>query len=268
MGGCGSTRWRLHDRKTTVEECLALRVSDLARDGFLANYNATGRLEWHNGAFIVTYALRTFAGQKFLNLNYSLGTDTNIKEVSVSVGILSTPCHYGGLRWWFCCPGEGCERIVAKLYLPWDRPNFACRTCHNLTYRSVQEHDPRVKLCREHPEELARVIEAAFDPLASSRRQLAFKALSSIVALDSRGTLKHRDTSAPCAVDQFGQDIGDEASVARFQNLVAQLKIAMALPRLMQASIEAALKPGREGFKDRKAQFQMAGLMGRRKQFR
>src|SRR5262249_38966504 len=148
----------------------------------------------------------------------------------------------------------------------------ACRICHNLTYASVQEHDNRVKRCREHPEELAKVIEAALDPLASSRRNLAFKALDwlkssaeppgSIVAQDSHGTLKHQDTSAsgglaPCAADQFVQDMGDEASVSQFQNLVAQLRIAMALPRLMQASVDAAQKPGLAGVKDRKAQFQM-----------
>jgi hypothetical protein len=277
MGGYNSSRWHAHNKKTTVEECLALRVSDLAKNGFLANYYATGRLEWHNGAFIVTYALKTFAGQKFLNLNYSLGTDSNSREVSVSVGILSTPCHYGGLRWWFCCPGEGCERTTARLYLPMEKPNFACRTCHNLTYQSVQEHDNRVKLCREHPQELAKVIGAAFDPLASSKRKLVFQALGwdepskelpfgSIAALDSRGTLKHPDTSAssglaPCAV----QDMGDEASVSRFQNLVAQLFNVMALPRLIKATIEGAQKLGREGYKDREMLYMMTGLLGQKK---
>jgi hypothetical protein len=40
---------------------------------------------------------------------------------------------------------------------------------------------------------------------------------------------------------------------------------AMAMPQLMQASIEAALTLGPEGFKDRKAQLMMAGLLGREK---
>ena len=187
------------------------------------------------------------------------------QDGKTKINLLATKPHFGGVRHWFLCPR--CGSKVSRLYTPPDRVTFACRTCHNLTYQSVQEHDNRVKLCREHPEELARVIQAAFGPLASTKRKLAFKAIGSIGASDSRGTLKHQDKSAygglaPCAVDQFVQDT---ASAARFQNLVAQLKIAMALPRLMQASVDAAQKPGREGVKDREAQFRMAGLLGQKK---
>ena len=41
----------------------------------------------------------------------------------------------------------GCRRSkvrVAKLYLPPGGLYFGCRQCYRLTYRSAQEHDPRV----------------------------------------------------------------------------------------------------------------------------
>jgi hypothetical protein len=41
----------------------------------------------------------------------------------------------GGTRWWFTCP---CGRRVGKVYLPAGADRFACRTCHNLTYRTRQ----------------------------------------------------------------------------------------------------------------------------------
>jgi hypothetical protein len=46
-----------------------------------------------------------------------------------------TPCHFGGMRPWFNCPG--CGRCVAILYRgpKW----WLCRTCLGLTYQSSQE---------------------------------------------------------------------------------------------------------------------------------
>jgi hypothetical protein len=64
----------------------------------------------------------------------------------------TTRLHRGGLLWWFLCPvplGRGCcGRRVRKLYLPPGGHYFGCRDCHNLTYRSAQEHDKRVDALR------------------------------------------------------------------------------------------------------------------------
>ena len=49
-----------------------------------------------------------------------------------SISLLRTPCHYGGTRTWFSCPG--CSQRCAKLYFCND--NFRCRKCHELGYRS------------------------------------------------------------------------------------------------------------------------------------
>jgi hypothetical protein len=44
--------------------------------------------------------------------------------------------HFGGVRWWFSCPQ--CAKRCKKLYLPPGQWEIACRSCHNLTYRSTQ----------------------------------------------------------------------------------------------------------------------------------
>jgi hypothetical protein len=56
---------------------------------------------------------------------------------STPIHLQSTKTNFGGRRWWFCCPE--CNRRVGQLHLPIGAHNFACRTCHLLTYRSTQE---------------------------------------------------------------------------------------------------------------------------------
>jgi hypothetical protein len=49
-------------------------------------------------------------------------------------------------------------------------------------------------------------------------------------------------------------------SFSAMQSMIAQLKLAMALPSVMDASIRAALRP--EGGRERELHFMMAGLLG------
>jgi hypothetical protein len=66
--------------------------------------------------------VRTEAG---ISLNYKVGNDQRVL-------ITSTPCHFGGVRTWFRCPG--CFSRAAVLYLRGGR--FACRRCQSISYRS------------------------------------------------------------------------------------------------------------------------------------
>jgi hypothetical protein len=63
-------------------------------------------------------------------------------EFDYEVELTSTPCNYGGVRWWYLCPvskkGVPCRRRVRILYTPFGQPIFACRRCNNLTYESCQ----------------------------------------------------------------------------------------------------------------------------------
>jgi hypothetical protein len=49
----------------------------------------------------------------------------------------TTPCNYGGVRYWFLCPVAGCCRRVAILYLGDKYP--ACRHCLRLAYQTQNE---------------------------------------------------------------------------------------------------------------------------------
>jgi hypothetical protein len=51
--------------------------------------------------------------------------------------ITRTACNYGGWRYWFLCPT--CKRRCGLLYRRGYSEYFACRKCHDLTYRSVQD---------------------------------------------------------------------------------------------------------------------------------
>ena len=50
------------------------------------------------------------------------------------VGLTTSPCNYGGVRYWFVCPG--CLRRCGVLYV---HEQIACRKCHKLAYESQYE---------------------------------------------------------------------------------------------------------------------------------
>ena len=53
------------------------------------------------------------------------------------VDLVSTPCRFGGRRWWWLCPATG--RRCAKLYLPNGARRFLSRPAHGLAYASQSE---------------------------------------------------------------------------------------------------------------------------------
>jgi hypothetical protein len=65
--------------------------------------------------------------------------------LSCLIRIVTTRCHFGGVRRWFVCPG-GCGRKVGILYLGPGGSSFVCRSCADLTYESSQRHDKRADL--------------------------------------------------------------------------------------------------------------------------
>jgi len=53
------------------------------------------------------------------------------------VPLTRTRGHGGGVRYWMRCPE--CERRCGVIYLAPGAREFACRTCHRLTYESCRE---------------------------------------------------------------------------------------------------------------------------------
>lgn len=66
----------------------------------------------------------------------------NKRKFDYKTTLTSTPCYFGGRRYWFICPltvrGQPCQRRVETLYLVGDW--FGCRHCHDLAYDSQQQN--------------------------------------------------------------------------------------------------------------------------------
>lgn len=72
------------------------------------------------------------AGQTpIFNLNYT----HNGKQYEYSIQLTGTPCHYGGLRYWWNCPN--CHKRVGVLY---KAGLYVCRHCLGLNYYSQHQH--------------------------------------------------------------------------------------------------------------------------------
>ena len=135
MGGRNSGTWYRWDSKDTCEAQHRVDVRFMRKQGMLFN-GAAGNLSW------------TCRGEPSGNINYRVANDTLIlsykhrrhrdaewESVEQRIPILSTPCNYGGKRYWWQCPP--CGRRVAVLYGA--GKYFLCRNCHNLSYASQQE---------------------------------------------------------------------------------------------------------------------------------
>ena len=149
MGGSGSgERW---SKKATVEGCYSVDTAALKRWKLLTPgvTDRAGSFQWRRGdeekpSSSVTYLLTVGQASGTFRLLYSMRSGSD--SFDYPVRLTTTPCHLGGVRWWFVCPlvvsGRACNRRVRKLYLRGSY--FGCRHCHKLTYRSCQESDGRV----------------------------------------------------------------------------------------------------------------------------
>lgn len=162
----GRYRW---DKKTTVEECRSLWAATFHKQGvFKFNVGYTsGTVTWRNHADEVTSSLGFNFSQQpsprltlFYNLTRSATGEQ--QDLRYDVELATTPCRYGGLRYWFICPlvknDSPCRRRITKLYLPPSSTYYGCRHCYNLTYESCQEHDARVNHLAKNPELLAQML--------------------------------------------------------------------------------------------------------------
>lgn len=166
------------DRRT-VEGCLCLDIFKLKEWDYLCGFRA-GTIQWKNASgevkdsigIAVSVSLQGY-GEDEVQLTYWT-TDRATggkKDLDYKIELVSTPCHFGGVRWWFICPlwknSVYCGRRVGKLYLPPNGIYFGCRHCYDLTYRSCKEHDSRMSaLAKLPPSELAKLLKSN-DPKAT-----------------------------------------------------------------------------------------------------
>jgi hypothetical protein len=138
-------RWSYSDR-STCEECKSITTKFLNQHHYFDGGVRWGGMSWSRGEVktgSISFTVSTVPGDEYINFNYTQ-TDNYTKEktnLDYKARLESTPCNYGGQRWWFVCPliinGRICNRRVGVLYL--DGKYFGCRHCYNLTYESSKE---------------------------------------------------------------------------------------------------------------------------------
>jgi hypothetical protein len=191
MGGSGSGRWGCHSKATAVEDCKALDLGVIVRAGPVEAGRA-GMVRWLRGEVevgVIGYELVRLAGGGLaVRLGYRwIHPLSGSRDVILDVPLEAAPLPRGGVRWWGRCPlalaGVPCGRRVGKLYLAPGCPDFACRRCHRLAYRSSQEHDPRVTRLAADPRALGRI--------TRNPRRAGFRDL--MLALQALDVLRRRD---------------------------------------------------------------------------
>lgn len=110
-----------------------LDVGRLASQGLFRGDRGRGRLSVSRWDLGYTYQLREDAADRF-----TLSLHDGARS-SRSIGVAATQPGFGGVRYWFTCPGvtdgRACGRRVLHLYLPYGSFDPACRGCHRIAYR-------------------------------------------------------------------------------------------------------------------------------------
>lgn len=138
----GRTYW---SSKTESDYLLKLNIYWLRKnDYFSSPCVKSGTITWTTRSTghqnNISIEVNTIKENKYIKLIYTQ-TDRDTeekKDFDYQMSITTTPCHFGGHRYWFECgllaKGRYCGRRVATLYKNGDY--FGCRHCHNLSYSS------------------------------------------------------------------------------------------------------------------------------------
>ena len=124
--------------KSCTDDYRVLDVRKINRTGRLTPGSACS-WDWSRGGNIIA-SVNMKAGIDSVSLSYrQRAHGGEWKDLSYRVRLAYTPCHMGGQRVWWQCPGAGCNRRVAVLY--GGSGIFACRHCYRLAYRSQRSNN-------------------------------------------------------------------------------------------------------------------------------
>ncbi len=131
MGGFGSGRLAQH---VTCEASLNLDLASPAtRSALKPNARTRGCWRWSShDREIASVGYEWSSKDARLTLVYNC-SGTPVRQI---VTLACSSPHYGGERWWFCCPFTG--RRVRALFLPPGARLWGSRHAYNLTYQSCR----------------------------------------------------------------------------------------------------------------------------------
>jgi hypothetical protein len=136
-----------YSNKTEADSIKKIETSFLKKHGYF-NWERSGTITWTSGwdkhESSVGVEVSLINGDGYLRIHYTqTDRDTNEKkDFDYKIPLTTTPCRYGGKRYWFICPwyknGNYCGKRVGVLYKNGDY--FACRHCYDLTYSSKKQN--------------------------------------------------------------------------------------------------------------------------------
>lgn len=135
MGGLGSGRWFRSRERLTTEDLPRIDIRAMKRQGVL-HPNYPGVFSWTiDDPLVGSMSFKIHRG--WLSVEYFTTINGQKTKNTEDIKFDSTPCHFGGSRYWFLCPC--CKTRITTVY----KLNnvYRCRHCHNLTFRSQSESE-------------------------------------------------------------------------------------------------------------------------------
>lgn len=137
-------RWS-YSTRIEADTLKRINVYWLKKNNYFKNGFTLGGSKWINSWGEEESRVEIYSSisesDKYLKLCYSqTDNEGNKKDYDYKVLLTTTPCYFGGFRYWFICPlsvgNKLCGRRVGVLYKAGDY--FGCRHCYDLTY-SIQK---------------------------------------------------------------------------------------------------------------------------------
>lgn len=135
------------DKKTEANPLKKLEISWIKKQGYLKPNSMTSTtVTWTHGMSgkksSISMSVINQGTNPHVQLQYTQTEENgDKKDFDYNIQLVTTPCHYGGDRYWFICPltinGKYCGRRVGVVYKAGDY--FGCRHCYNLSYESRNE---------------------------------------------------------------------------------------------------------------------------------
>jgi hypothetical protein len=136
-----------YNTKTELDELKKITIVFLKKYKYLDDGWHSGTINWsRNGEQIGSVGIQSLISdeENYLRITYTQ-TDRDTgdkKDFDYKNRLTTTPCSFGGKRYWFICGlsvnGNYCGKRVGVLYKAGDY--FGCRNCQKLTYASRNEN--------------------------------------------------------------------------------------------------------------------------------